>query len=67
MDSLSPKERAALVATMAELGGAPPLAQVRVAAALVQDAAYRCARLLPPDRLVGLMRLSAELERLTRD
>jgi hypothetical protein len=66
MESLLPEERAALAAAMAALGTAPPLAQLRVAAAMVQDAGYRCAHLLKPDSLAQLVRLAAELEALTR-
>lgn len=64
MDFLLPAEQAAYDCARLSLESGPPASCLRVAAALVQDAAYRRVLPLPPDRLLRLVALAAELERL---
>jgi hypothetical protein len=67
MDFLLPAEQTAYDSARTALNAAPPASGLRVAAALVQDAAYRRVLPLSPDRLLRLVALAAELERLAAE
>jgi hypothetical protein len=64
MDDLTPAEHAALRAALGALDGAAPGAALRVAAALVQDTAWRHAPSLPPDLVGRIVALAAQIDRL---